>query len=171
VPAAVGIAAPTGLRPARTRPYDPGVDHRRSQEPGPGHRAAADPGRRIGVALAVLVLSLAALAALALAAADPGFAVALFPQWLTGSTAPGRMLQVLGVAALAVPTTAAVVAGLRGAHRAAGWCAVLAVLAFLPAIVAVERGATRVRHAQREDAPVVEQCVEHSGGETRCPGG
>jgi hypothetical protein len=83
----------------------------------------------------------------------------------------GRGLQVAGSLALATPVVLALAAVLRGRHRAAGWLLVLAFLAPLPAAVMIERGAAKVRQAHRENAPAVERCVEHSGGDTKCPGG
>lgn len=131
-----------------------------------GH--AAGLGRFAAV---VAVLSVALLATAVLAAVDPGLLVVLLPGWFTGPTSWGRTLQIGGGLALATPVLLVAVASVRGRPRAAGWFVVLALLTCVPAAATINYGASKVRQVERDSAPVVERCVEYSGGEAKCPGG
>ena len=114
------------------------------------------------------VLAVVAVGTVGVLALDPGFLAWLMPDWFSGPSARGRVLQVFGVLLLLIPVTAALVSGLRGSNRAVGWYVVLAVLACLPAAAFLNRGAFYLRQAEpsRETA-----CVERSGGPATCPGG
>lgn len=133
--------------------------------------AVERPTRRAWLTAAGAVLCVAATAVAGLAAMDPGFVVALVPGWSASPTAAGRSLQILGASVLLMPVLAAVVAHRQGRSRAAGWCVVLALVAFVPAGKAMERGAAEVRQARTADSPAPGACMERSGGDTTCPGG
>jgi hypothetical protein len=124
--------------------------------------------RLAGVVIALCLVSAGLVGAVAL---EPGLAVALLPARAFGPTSWGRTLQVLGTLLLAAPVLAAVVAGARGRSRRAGWFVVIAVLMLFPAAAAIDRGAAKVRQVTRENAPAIEQCVQRSGSDNRCPGG
>ncbi len=124
--------------------------------------------RLAGVGVVLCLLSAVLVGAAAL---DPRLAVALLPARAFGPTSSGRTLQVAGMLILAAPVLAAVVAGARGRSRRAGWFVVIAVLVLFPAAAMIERGAAKVRQAQRENVPAIEQCVQRSGSDNKCPGG
>jgi hypothetical protein len=124
--------------------------------------------RLAGVAVA---LCLVAAAVLVTAALDPGLMVALLPERAIGPTSWGRTLQVVGALIVIAPMLAAVLAGVRRRGRRAGWFVVIAVLMLFPAVALIDRGAAKVRQAHRDDAPAIEQCVQRSGSENKCPGG
>ncbi len=142
------------------------------QSPGGAPDQAAGGGAKPGLLIAVVaVLCLLSVALVGMVAFDPGLLVALLPGGLIGPTSLGHTLQVAGGLALFLPVAAAVVAHRRGRSRAAGWFVVLALLAFVPAGVAIDRGAAKARQASTVDAPAKEPCAEFSGGDTKCPGG
>jgi hypothetical protein len=124
------------------------------------------------VTLAVVVAAFAVveLALAAVVVVEPRILIELLPGTPADGVASGRALQAFGALLLVLPIGAATLASLRGARRAAGWLVVLTLLAVLPATVAVNRGADRVRHATPAD-PSDGACVERSGGDTTCPGG
>jgi hypothetical protein len=126
---------------------------------------------RVRLAGAVVALCLVSAAVVGAAALDPGLVVALLPAGAIGPTSWGRTLQAVGALALAAPVLAAAVAGVRGRGRTAGWFVVIAVLVLFPAAATIQRGAAEVRQANRENAPAIEQCVQRSGSDIKCPGG
>lgn len=139
---------------------------------GSGPQAAPDRDFRPGWLIAVVIaVCLATVAIVGLLVLEPGFLVALAPGWFTGRTAVGRTLQVVGGVVLVLPVGAAVVAQMRGRSRAATSFMMLALLALVPAAVAISRGTSEVRQANLVDSPDSGACVEYSGGDTTCPGG
>lgn len=124
--------------------------------------------RFAGVVVALCLVSAVLVGAAAL---DPRLAVALLPGQAFGPTSWGHTLQAVGALVLAAPALAAVAAGARRQSRRAGWFVVIAALMLFPAAAMIDRGAAKVRQANREHAPAIEQCVQRSGSDNTCPGG
>jgi hypothetical protein len=133
-------------------------------------KAAAQRAWPVGPTVAVATLVAVALALAAIVVIEPRLLVELIPDAATHGTASGRALQAFGVLLLVLPIGALMVASRRGARRARGWLIALTMLAVIPATVAMDLGADRVRQATPAD-PSDGACVERSGGDTTCPGG
>ncbi len=98
-----------------------------------------------------------------------------------GDTAPVHAVRggwfLLGCAFLLVAAPlAATVVGVRGRQNVfAGVCAVLAlgglVLGGLVAVVGLQETGALSKPAAVVPTPRISQCIERSGGDTRCPGG